>query len=507
MRRAAGNFPPVREESRAPLGYHVTIPMADADPISLGHDGFLRAIVESSTDAIVGKRLDGTVVSWNLGAERMYGYSAREAIGQSIALIIPSERVDELRDILSEIRLGRRVPSFDTVRLTKEGRRIDVSLTVSPVLDVHGHVVAASAIGRDVSRAKRLESELASSEARYRSIVDSAVDAILVIDAIGRIEAFNAAAERLFEYTADEVIGRNVNILMPEPYHSEHDGYIARYLQTGEKRIIGIGREVVGRKKGGGTFPVQLSVGEVIIEGQKKFTGILHNLTDRVALETRLREQESLTRLGQMAAVVAHEVKNPLTGIRGAVQIIGSRLPAGSRDVEVAREIVGRIDALNALMTDLLLFARPPQPQLAPVAPKQILERVAELVRQDPGARAITIDVAGTADLVMADPELLKLIFQNLLLNAVHAIAGTGTITASIGSTGTWCQVDIRDSGAGIPPDVQAKLFTPFFTTKARGTGLGLSTAKRFLEAQNATIAIVCPPDGGTLVTVRLPRA
>src|SRR5581483_11349015 len=166
------------------------------------------------------------------------------------------------------------------------------------------------------------------------------------------------------------------------------------------------------------TFPVRLSVGEMTIDGARKFTGILHDLSDRVALETQLREQESLTRLGQMAAVVAHEVKNPLTGIRGAVQIIGSRLPAGSRDAEVAREIVGRIDALNALMTDLLLFARPPNPQRSPVAPKQILERVAGLVREDPGARKVAIEVTGSSELVMADPELLKLIFQNIFLNA-----------------------------------------------------------------------------------------
>src|SRR5437867_7830757 len=270
----------------------------------------------------------------------------------------------------------------------------------------------------DTAAANDVEAALRASEERYRSIIESAVDGILVIDRHGRIEAFNAAAERLFGYAAAEVLGRNVNVLMPQPYHSEHDQYMARYLATGEKRIIGIGREVTGRRKDGQTFPVHLSVGEMTIDGEPKFTGILHDLTARVMLETQLREQAALTRLGEMAAVVAHEVKNPLTGIRGAVQIIGGRLPAGSRDGEVVKEIIARIDTLNDLMKDLLLFARPPQPRLAPFDPRPLLETVVNLVRQDPGARAIAFHVEGTSDKILADQELLKLVFQNFLLNA-----------------------------------------------------------------------------------------
>src|SRR6266536_1220830 len=261
------------------------------------------------------------------------------------------------------------------------------------------------AMSNESDRPHEMRSALRAAEERYRSIIESAVDAILVIDAKGIVESFNGAAERLFGYVASVVIGRNVSILMPEPYRTEHDSYMARYLTTGEKRIIGIGREVTGRRKDGTTFPVHLSVGEMTIDGEPKFTGILHDLTARVVLETQLREQAALTRLGEMAAVVAHEVKNPLTGIRGAVQIIGSRLPAGSRDGEVVKEIVARIDALNNLMKDLLLFARPPQPRIAPVDALPLLETAVSLVRQDPGARAIAIEVGGASAIVMADAE------------------------------------------------------------------------------------------------------
>ena len=343
------------------------------------------------------------------------------------------------------------------------------------------------------------------SQERYRSIVESAVDGIIVIDKHGRIEAFNKAAERLFGYTEQEVLGRNVNILMPSPYHEEHDGYIARYLATHEQHIIGIGREVTGLKKDGGTFPVHLSVGEMLADGEPKFTGIVHDLTERLRLEARLREQSALTRLGEMAAVVAHEVKNPLTGIRGAIQVIGGRLPPGSRDAEVVKEIISRIDALNDLMKDLLLFARPPQPRLALVDPLSLLKTVSDLVRQDPAAQGVVIDVSGASPEVMADAELLKLVVQNVVLNAVHAMQGRGRIQVTVTTVDARCRIDIADSGPGISPTVREKLFTPFFTTKARGTGLGLSTAKRFMETHGGSIAIDCPAGGGTTVTLELP--
>jgi len=465
----------------------------------------LAAIVESSDDAIISKNLDGTILSWNRGAERMYGYSAHEAIGRPIAFLIPPDLRHEFDQILERIKAGQRVAHHDTRRLTKDGRVLEVSLTVSPIEDSAGQVVGASAIARDITERKRTEHALRGSEARWRAIIDSAVDGIVVIDARGTVEAFNRAAERLFGYDAREVIGRNVHTLMPAPYHDEHDGYIARYLATGVQKIIGIGREVTGLRKDGTTFPLHLSVGEVFIEGEPKFTGILHDLTERVRLETRLREQSALTRLGEMAAVVAHEVKNPLTGIRGAIQVIGSRLPSGSRDVQVVGEIVARIDALNDLMKDLLLFARPPQARLAPVDVITLLKAVTDLVRQDPAFRDLHVEVMGDAPRLTADAELLKIVVQNLLINGAHATLGHGPIRIAVTSDDGECQITIADSGPGIAPDVLEKLFTPFFTTKARGTGLGLSTARRLVEAHGGTLTIECPPTGGTTAMVRLP--
>jgi two-component system, LuxR family, sensor kinase FixL len=360
---------------------------------------------------------------------------------------------------------------------------------------------------RDESAFDRLEDRLRASEARWRSIVDSAVDAIIVIDSHGSIESFNPAAERLFGYAEAEVLGQNVTILMPSPYREEHGTYMSRYLSTGDAKIIGIGREVTAQRRDGTTFPVHLSVGELSVNGERKFTGILHDLSARIRIEERLREQTALARLGEMAAVIAHEVKNPLAGIRGAIQVIGGRLPKDSKDAVVVKEIVNRIDALDMLIKDLLLFARPPQPRPAPVDLAALVRTTADLLGGDPALKGIAVRVEGGAPPVRADAELLKIVFQNLLVNGAQAMHGQGAIVVTLEPVDGVCRVTFADTGPGIPAEVRERIFTPFFTTKARGTGLGLPTAKRIVDAHGGSISVTCPPEGGTTVELTLPLA
>jgi len=206
-----------------------------------------------------------------------------------------------------------------------------------------------------------------------------------------------------------------------------------------------------------------------------------------------------------MAAVIAHEVKNPLAGIRGAIQIIGGRLASDSPDAAVVSEIVKRIDTLDTLIKDLLLFARPPQPRSASVDVVPLVTMTANLLCQDPSLKGVRIDIDGSAPPVIADAEMLKIVFQNLLVNSAHAMHGQGTIAVAIGARNGTCQIAVTDTGPGIPPAIRDKIFTAFFTTKTRGTGLGLATAKRLVEAHHGEIEIDCPPSGGTTVTVRLP--
>ena len=341
--------------------------------------------------------------------------------------------------------------------------------------------------------------------ARWRTIVDAAVDGIIVIDSHGIIEAINASALNMFGYREAEALGQNVKLLMPEPDRSRHDAYLERHLKTGERHIIGIGRAVTAMRRDGTTFPVHLSVGELELDGEKHFTGILHDLSRRTELEDRLREATALARLGEMAAVIAHEVKNPLAAVRGAIQVLGTRLPPGSSDAPIVKEIIARLDGLNDLIQDLLVFARPPKPKPAAVDITALLTSIAGLLKADPAFPALEVSIAGAVPLLAGDANLLNIVFQNLLINAAQAMQGRGRIDVRCHADLGWHSIQITDQGPGIPAEIRAELFRPFKTTKARGTGLGMATAKRLVELHGGRISVVCPPAGGTEITVQLP--
>ncbi|MEO8678542.1 MAG: PAS domain S-box protein [Vicinamibacterales bacterium] len=359
---------------------------------------------------------------------------------------------------------------------------------------------------RKSAHALREEVALATARAeRLNTIFNTTVDGMVVISERGEIETFNRAAEGLFGYTESEVVGRNVSMLMPAPYHDEHDAYVKRYLDTGQPRIIGTGRQVRGLRRDGTEFPLHLSVGEMRIDGARKFAGVLHDLSDRARLDEQLREQAAMARLGEMAAVIAHEVKNPLAGIRGAIQVIGGRMVPEQQDQGMIREIINRIDALDHMMRDLLLFARPPKPKRGLIDMLPMLSGLATLLKEDAALRDIEFEIDGSAPPFLADAEMLRMVLQNLMINGVHAMHGRGRIRIVVNTTEQMCHITVSDAGAGIPPELREKVFLPFFTTKARGTGLGLATAKRFVEAHNGRISIDCPPTGGTTVRVELP--
>jgi two-component system, LuxR family, sensor kinase FixL len=467
----------------------------------------LRSVIDSAVDGIIVIDQHARIESFNPAAERLFGFPSSEALGRNVNMLMPSPHHEEHDGYISRY-LTTGDPRIIGIGREVTGRRRDGS--VFPVHLAVGQMMVDgepkfTGILHDLSARVALEHRLRASEARWRSIIHSAVDGIVVIDANGRVEAFNPAAERLFGYSEAELMGQNVNMLMPSPYHEEHDGYLARYLATGQAKIIGTGREVTGRRRDGTTFPVHLSVGELTVEGKRMFTGILHDLTARIRLEEQLREGAALAKLGEMAAVIAHEVKNPLAGIRGAIQVIGGRLSTESRDAAVLSEIVKRIDALDGLIKDLLLFSRPPRPRRTAVDVGQLVTLTADLICQDPSLNHIRVDVEGSAPPVLGDPEMLKIVFQNLLVNSVHAMEGRGTIVVALSTTDSACQIAFTDTGPGIPQEVRDKIFTAFFTTKSRGSGLGLATAKRIVEAHQGQIHVECPPSGGTRVTVRLP--
>jgi PAS domain S-box-containing protein len=250
------------------------------------------AIVEHSNDAIIGLKLDGTIVTWNRAAELIFGYTTDEACGRDIAFLSgagpPS---DESARVLRSIRRGELVPSFQTRRVRRDGTVLDVALTASPICDADGRVVGASLIIRDITRRAQAERALRESEAKARAILDTAVDAIITIDARGIIESFNRAAERLFRCTPADIIGRSVNVLMPAAQARQHDRHIGNYLETGRAKVIGIGREVVAKRFDGTTFPAELAVSEVRLgDDRRMFTGIVRDVSERKRLERQILE-------------------------------------------------------------------------------------------------------------------------------------------------------------------------------------------------------------------------
>lgn len=336
---------------------------------------------------------------------------------------------------------------------------------------------------------------LRNGEIRYRTIFEQSPDGILLIDPRTMLPVeFNDTACKQLGYRRDEFARLRIPDYEAAETAEETARHVAALMDTGYDSF-----ETRHRTKQGDIKTVLVTVQKIELSGQP----VLHCIFRDV---TQAHEQAALARIGEMAAVIAHEVKNPLAGVRGAIQVIGRRLSPGGRDAAIIDEIIARIDALDDLMKDLLLFARPPQLRLASLDVVALAKDTSMLLGDDPNARDICVEVEGSAPAVMADAKLLNIVLLNLLLNAAHAMQGRGTIRISVTTDDLTCRIAVADTGPGIPPGIRERVFTPFFTTKPRGTGLGLSTAKRFIEAHHGRMSVTCPPAGGTIVAIELPR-
>ena len=319
----------------------------------------------------------------------------------------------------------------------------------------------------------------------------------------GQITFVNDKFVEISKYPRAELLGQD-HRLINSGYHSKE---FIRDLWT----TIAGGRiwrgELRNRAKDGSIYWVDTTIVPFLDDRGKpyQYMAIRYDVTDRKRSEDKLREQAALARLGEMAAVVAHEVKNPLAAIKGALQVIGGRMPATSRDRAIIGDVVVRVDSLNDIVQDLLVFARPREPQLSPVALVELIENTASLVRRDPAHASLIITIAGDNPVVSLDVEQMKTVFLNLLLNAAQAGGPSSRILVTVGADDLSAAVAIADEGPGIAASVRERIFEPFFTTKHRGTGLGLPTARRVVERHHGTIDVHCPEAGGTIVTVTLP--
>ena len=359
-------------------------------------------------------------------------------------------------------------------------------------------------------------------EAHMKSILDTIPDAMIVIDERGAIHSFSAAAERLFGHTALEVLGKNVKTLMPPPYRDAHDGYLNRYLKTGERRIIGIGRVVVGERKDGSTFPLELNVGEMKSGNQRFFTGFVRDLTESQKTEARLHELQAelvhvsrLTAMGEMASALAHELNQPLSAIANYMK--GSRrLLESSTDerATILREAMEKAaeQALRAgqVIRRLRDFVARGESERRLEDVKKLVEEASALAlvgAKDRGVR-VRFEFDPRTDFVLADKVQVQQVLLNLMRNAIEAMEDTEKrelVVATAAVPDNMVEITVADTGTGIAPEITAQLFQPFITTKRQGMGVGLSISRTIVEAHGGSIAPRPNPGGGTVFAFTLP--
>jgi len=353
-------------------------------------------------------------------------------------------------------------------------------------------------------------------EAHLQSILDTVPEAMIVIDERGIMQSFSSAAERLFGLRAAEALGQNVKILMPAPYREGHDGYMERYRTTGERRIIGIGRVVVGQRKDGSTFPMELAVGEMKSGDRRFFTGFIRDLTERQKTEARLQELQSelvhisrLTAMGEMASTLAHELNQPLSAISNYLK--------GSR-----RLLEGSGDEKSTMMRDALEKAADQAMRAGQIIRRlrdfvsrgeseRRVESITKLVEEASALALVGVKDRGIrvqfqfdpeVDLVLADRVQIQQVILNLIRNAMDAMETSQTRDLLIAITldeGGYGRISVSDTGSGIAPDIAEQLFQPFITTKRHGMGVGLSISRTIVEAHGGRIWVEPNPPGGTI--------
>lgn len=359
-------------------------------------------------------------------------------------------------------------------------------------------------------------------EIYLRSILATVPDAMIVIDERGIIEAFSPAAERQFGYTSDEACGQNVKLLMPTPYREEHDGYMQRYLATGERRIIGIGRVVVGLRKDGSTFPLELSVGEAWPGGRRVFIGFIRDLTETQKARARMQELQHellhasrLRTTGQMAAALAHELNQPLTAVANYLRGAQRLLDAPDVDLARVRDAMGLAaqQSLRAgeIIRRLRAFITRGEVRRRRESVTQLIEEASALALLGARERNVHVTLRLPADLpdVMVERVQVQQVLLNLMRNAMEAMEGAARreLTVQAERLPDMLRISVADTGSGLAPEIAEKLFQPFVTTKADGMGIGLSICRTIIESHGGQIWAEPSERGGTAFRFSLPIA
>ncbi len=451
---------------------------------------------------------DGRITMVNRKACELLGVEAADAIGRSwIECFIPEAARKTTRRVFRRLLDG----DIDAAEFAEGpmagggGKEHIIAWHNALLRDTDGQILGTLSSGNDVTERFRAGEELRASR---RALEDTkyALDQSAIVATTDPGGAITYANDKFWEisgFSREELVGQNHRII--------NSGYHPKAFFLELWRTIGGGQvwrgEIRNRGKDGSHYWVDTTLVPFLDERGRpyQYMAIRTDITDRKRTEDRLREQTALARLGEMASVVAHEVKNPLAGIGGALQIITGRLPEHSAERSIIADILERIRALNATMEDLLHYARPKQPSLVPMPLSSVVDAVAKHLAADPRFEALQIDIEIGDVSVLGDRNLLHGVFLNLIVNAAQAMEGRGAVAVTCRRSSRGVRIVVADQGPGIAESVREKAFEPFVTTKHRGTGLGLAIVKRVVDAHNGEVSIACPPSGGTVVTIELP--
>ena len=489
----------------------------------------LAAIVQSSADAIIGVTLDGVITSWNTGAQDVYGYTAEEMIGRHASVLLLPDHLRELTSILDRARRGERVRHFETRRVRKDGTTIDVSMSVSPIMDASGRITGAANVTRDITernRAVRSESELTS---RLAAIVQSSTDAIIGKTLDGVITSWNAGAQDIYGYTAEEMIGRNISELVPPDRADELAEILAR-VRRGE-RVSHF--ETKRIRKDGTIGDVSVSISPILGD-DGTITGaaaVARDITEHNRADAQIRTFQDhihragrLETVGQLAGAVAHDFNNLLGAIIGLADLVTQETADEAAVKRDAREIFAAAQRAAQLTRQLLALSRRAPAEPETVNLNTVITDIRPLLTAGlGGAIAMRLDLAAGLPDIYADPGRLGQILLNLSVNARDAMPQGGTLTIATTSRylsdqaagrlgqhirpGQYVEVTVTDTGTGMSPEVVSRIFEPFFTTKEidRGTGLGLSTVYGIVAQAGGAITVDSQPGAGTVFRVFIP--
>lgn len=449
--------------------------------------------------------VDGRVLIWNAGAEDLFGWREEEVVGRSYEMFFEEEdrnRGVPARQLARALEHGQ----FTTRawRARKDGSRLLADISIAPIRNQNGEIFGFARIIRDVTEKEARSRALEAHAVHLKSILDTVPDAMVVIDEHGIVESFSMAAEKLFGYSADEVIGQNVSMLMPSPDSEAHDEYIARYLRTGERRIIGGARRVLGRRKDGSTFPHELSVGEAVGGGRRVFTGFLRDLSEREEAQAQLHELQTelirisrISAVGTMATALAHELNQPLMAIANYVQASAALLARSEgrtpQTVHEALETAGK-EALRAgrIVHRLREFVAHGELERTIEEPAELAEQACSLGAVDARPRGVRcrVTIAANVRPVLVDRVQIQQVLLNLIRNALDALPEAGEIRIGVANDTThgMTRFTVADDGPGVPPDQADTLFEPFVSGKADGMGLGLSICRTIVASHGGQL-------------------